>query len=89
MKIFDLEVLKKGYYEGYDPTVNSNVANAFSTAAYRFGHSLVQRSFVRFDSDHRPLFNSKWSPNPCDVIMIICTRSQREISTVCVQAVVE
>ncbi|EFN87248.1 Peroxidasin-like protein [Harpegnathos saltator] len=58
MRIFDLEVLKKGYYEGYDSTVNPNIANAFSTAAYRFGHSLVQRSFVRFDSDHRPLFNN-------------------------------
>lgn len=59
MKIFDLEVLRKGYYEGYDPTVNPNIANAFSTAAYRFGHSLVQRTFVRFDSDHRPLPNSE------------------------------
>lgn len=59
MKIFDLEVLKKGYYEGYDPTVNPTIANSFSTAAYRFGHSLVQKSFIRFDSDHRPIFNSK------------------------------
>ncbi|XP_071637143.1 uncharacterized protein [Temnothorax longispinosus] len=58
MKIFDLEVLKKGYYEGYDPTVNPTIANSFSTAAYRFGHSLVQRSFIRFDSDHRPIFNN-------------------------------
>jgi len=59
MKIFKLELLKKGYYEGYDSTVNPTIANSFSTAAYRFGHSLVQRSFVRFDSDHKPIFNSK------------------------------
>lgn len=59
MKIFDLEVLKKGYYEEYDPTINPTVANSFSTAAYRFGHSLVQQSFVRFDSNHKPMFNSK------------------------------
>ncbi|XP_011686362.1 PREDICTED: uncharacterized protein LOC105449063 isoform X2 [Wasmannia auropunctata] len=58
MKIFDLEILKKGYYEGYDPTINPTIANSFSTAAYRFGHSLVQRSFIRFDSDHRPIFNN-------------------------------
>ncbi|XP_033303299.1 uncharacterized protein LOC117207322 [Bombus bifarius] len=58
MKIFDLELLKKGYYEGYDPTVKPTVANAFSTAAYRFGHSLVQQSFVRFNSDHQPIFNN-------------------------------
>lgn len=59
MKIFDLEVFKKDYYKGYDSTINPTIANAFSTAAYRFGHSLVQRSFVRFDSKHRPLFNSE------------------------------
>ncbi|XP_029672350.1 uncharacterized protein LOC115240990 [Formica exsecta] len=58
MKIFDLEVLKKGYYEGYDPTINPTIANSFSTAAYRFGHSLVQQSFIRFDSNHRPIFNN-------------------------------
>ncbi|XP_076235056.1 uncharacterized protein LOC143179627 [Calliopsis andreniformis] len=58
MKIFDLEVFRKDYYEGYDPTVNPTIANEFSTAAYRFGHSLVQRSFIRFDSSHLPIFNN-------------------------------
>ncbi|XP_012253358.2 uncharacterized protein LOC105684530 isoform X2 [Athalia rosae] len=58
MKAFDLEVTRKGYYEGYDPTVNPNVANSFAAAAYRFGHSLVQHSFVRYDTDHQPIFNN-------------------------------
>ncbi|XP_047356141.1 uncharacterized protein LOC124951581 isoform X2 [Vespa velutina] len=58
MKVFDLEVLTKGYYHGYDPSVNPTIANSFSTAAYRFGHSLVQHSFVRFDGNHRPFFNN-------------------------------
>lgn len=60
MRIFGLELVRKGYYEGYDPDVNPTVANAFSTAAYRFGHSLVQHSFVRFDSGHRPILNSRY-----------------------------
>lgn len=59
MKIFGLEVQRKGYYEEYDPNANPTIANGFATAAYRFGHSLVQRSFVRFDRDHQPIFNSK------------------------------
>ncbi|XP_026673359.1 uncharacterized protein LOC108629732 [Ceratina calcarata] len=58
MKIFDLELLKKGYFDGYDPAVNPTIANEFSTAAYRFGHSLVQSSFVRYDSNHQPIFNN-------------------------------
>ncbi|XP_033215658.1 uncharacterized protein LOC117172036 [Belonocnema kinseyi] len=58
MKIFELDVLRKGYFEGYDPTVNPNMANEFAAAAYRFGHSLVQRSFMRFDRNHRPLLNN-------------------------------
>ncbi|XP_066595076.1 uncharacterized protein [Prorops nasuta] len=58
MKIFDLEVLKKGYYEGYDPEVNPTIANGFSSAAYRFGHSMVQQSFVRYTGEHQPMLNN-------------------------------
>lgn len=59
MKIFDIELMRKGYYEAYDPNIEPNIANAFSTAAFRFGHSLVQNSFIRFDRSHKPIFNSE------------------------------
>lgn len=60
MKIFDLELLKKDYYQGYDPTVNPNIANDFAGAAFRFGHSLVQPSFIRFNRVHQSLADSKY-----------------------------
>lgn len=62
MDLFELNVLSKGFYEGYDVRVDPTVANSFASAAFRFGHSLVQNSFVRTDSKHTPIFNSKCSP---------------------------
>lgn len=59
MKLFDLDLVRKGYYSGYDSRVNPAVSNSFSAAAYRFGHSLVQSSILRTDRFHRPLLNSK------------------------------
>ncbi|EFA05698.1 chorion peroxidase isoform X1 [Tribolium castaneum] len=56
--LFELKLERKGYYSGYDDRVNPEVANAFGSAAFRFGHSMVQNSFVRFDTKHRPLFNN-------------------------------
>ncbi|ODM96552.1 Chorion peroxidase [Orchesella cincta] len=34
--------LTKGYYKGYDPKIDASIANAFSSAAFRMGHTLVQ-----------------------------------------------
>lgn len=59
MRLFELEPQNKGYYRGYDPKINPNPASSFASAAYRFGHSLVQPSMVRFDRFHRPINNSK------------------------------
>ena len=38
-------------YDGYDSSVNPNIANAFSTAAYRFGHTMLSSELLRLDAD--------------------------------------
>lgn len=60
MKMFQLDLQNSEYYRGYDDSVDPTVANAFATAAFRFGHSLVPNTFVRADSKHRHIFNSKF-----------------------------
>ena len=36
-------------YNGYRPTVNAGIANAFSGAAYRVGHTLLSPQLLRLD----------------------------------------
>ena len=50
MNLYGLNLLNEGYFEGYDPNCNAGIFNEFSTAAYRFGHSLVRPFFPRVDT---------------------------------------
>lgn len=60
LEIFDLKLLKEGYYPSYNERTNGQAANAFATAAFRFGHSLVQGKFLKWDGFRQQAFSSKY-----------------------------
>ena len=44
-----------GPYSGYNNSVEASIPNAFATAAFRFGHTLIRPSFARLDNEYKPL----------------------------------
>lgn len=44
-----------GEYKGYDPSVNSGITNEFATAAFRFGHTLINPFLYRLDENFEPI----------------------------------
>ena len=38
-------------YSGYDENVNPGIMNVFSTAAYRYGHTVINSTLLRMDND--------------------------------------
>uniref|UniRef100_A0A9L0TF86 Lactoperoxidase n=2 Tax=Equus TaxID=9789 RepID=A0A9L0TF86_HORSE len=44
-----------GEYRGYEPGVNAGIFNAFATAAFRFGHTLVNPVLYRLDENFQPI----------------------------------
>lgn len=42
MQSFDIMPKRTGYNLDYNPNLNPNMNNEFATAAFRFGHTLVQ-----------------------------------------------
>ncbi|XP_014219050.1 peroxidase [Copidosoma floridanum] len=53
MEKFGLVLEKEGYWDGYDSNVNPGVIDAFASAAFRFGHSLLPTAIERWSKAHK------------------------------------
>jgi len=51
MEAYGLLPRTSGFFTSYNDTINANVFNEFSTAAYRYGHSMVGRWFELVDEN--------------------------------------
>ncbi|XP_064614046.1 chorion peroxidase-like [Liolophura sinensis] len=58
MTHYGLWPLTEGYFKGYDSSVNPSASNVFTTAAARFGHSMIRSTFSLMDMS----FNSTDEP---------------------------
>lgn len=79
LEIFDLKLLKEGYYPSYNEKTNGQAANAFATAAFRFGHSLVQGKFLKWDGIRQQAFSSKLLKTKCYIYELIFDISVNKI----------
>ncbi|XP_076252124.1 peroxidase homolog [Rhynchophorus ferrugineus] len=61
MEKFGLLLQKDGFWDGYDTNVNPNVIDAFSAAAYRFGHSLLPTAVERWSKAHKFIASKRLS----------------------------
>ena len=59
IEVFDLRLKRRGFFYGYNNSINPMAASSFGTAAFRFGHSLIPKNLNRCNRFHQLLPYSK------------------------------
>ncbi|XP_053373326.1 peroxidase-like [Mercenaria mercenaria] len=54
MEEYGIDVKPSGHHDTYNESMDATVFNAFSTAAFRFGHSLIPQALSMVDFDFSP-----------------------------------
>ncbi|ODM94915.1 Chorion peroxidase [Orchesella cincta] len=66
MRTFELQPTQKGYTQLYNPSIDPSVTNAFASAAFRFGHSMIQGVVKMFNpfgaSRNKPFSQTQFQP---------------------------
>ena len=60
IEVFDLRLKRRGFFYGYNNSINPMAASSFGTAAFRFGHSLIPKNLNRCNRFHQLLPYSKF-----------------------------
>ncbi|XP_070492869.1 peroxidase [Chironomus tepperi] len=61
MEKFGILTQKEGYWNGYDPTVNPGIIDAFAGAAFRVGHTLLPTAVERWSKAHKFIASKRLS----------------------------
>ena len=61
MEEHQLVLLDEGYFNGYDPYTNPSASSGFTSAAFRFGHSLLPSKIERWSKTHQYVASQKLS----------------------------